>query len=73
MFAKACAMAKDFTRPLIVFTRKENGDIGTSVGSCVILNDEGWVTRQRPRELRVFYGLRVPGSARTLSHSRGLA
>ena len=32
----------DFTLPVVVTYRRENGDTGSSIGTCIILNNEGW-------------------------------
>ena len=42
MFAKACAIAAGYTRPVVVSSRRVNGDCQSSVGAYVIINREGW-------------------------------
>jgi len=43
MFAAACATAKEFTRPVIISYRRHDGTCKASIGSFVIINDEGWI------------------------------
>ena len=42
MFAKACSIARNWTRPMIVSTRMANGSVDTQVGTFVIINSDGW-------------------------------
>ena len=42
MFAKAFAIAAGYTRPVVVSSRRVNGDCQSSVGAYVIINREGW-------------------------------
>ena len=43
MFAEACRKAAEFTRPVVVSTRHQNGEVKTECGSFIVLNREGWV------------------------------
>ena len=42
MFSKAFEMAAGFTRPVVISSRKVNGECQSSVGAYVIVNREGW-------------------------------
>ncbi len=42
MFAKACSIARNWTRPMIVSTRLANGTVDTQVGTFVLINKDGW-------------------------------
>ena len=42
MFAKACSIARGWTRPLIVSARLANGTVDTQVGTFVVINSDGW-------------------------------
>ena len=42
MFAKAFTIAAGYTRPVVVSSRRVNGDCQSSVGAYVIINREGW-------------------------------
>lgn len=42
MFAAACSIARNYTRPVIVLSRLANGDCRTSNGTFVIINSDGW-------------------------------
>ena len=42
MFSKACSLARNWTRPLIVSTRMANGAVETQVGTFVLVNKDGW-------------------------------
>lgn len=42
MFAEAYEIASEFTQPVIISTRKFNGDVNCGIASFVIINDEGW-------------------------------
>lgn len=42
MFAKACAIARQFTFPIIISHRTSNGKCASGIGTFVIINDEGW-------------------------------
>lgn len=43
MFAKANALARQFTHPLIVSSRRRRGSVDVGVGAYVVLNRGGWV------------------------------
>jgi hypothetical protein len=43
MFSKACALAKEFTKPIIISSRQANGNCNAGIGSYVVINDEGWI------------------------------
>jgi hypothetical protein len=42
MFTKACELARDFTRPVIISSRRFDGKCQSAIGACVVLNREGW-------------------------------
>ena len=42
MFAKACTIARNWTRPLIVSARLASGTVDTQVGTYVLINKDGW-------------------------------
>ena len=43
MFADACSRVSEFTRPLAISTRHENGTVRTEIATFIVLNREGWV------------------------------
>ena len=43
MFADACSKASEFTRPLAVSIRHQDGSVETTIGSFIVINREGWV------------------------------
>lgn len=43
MFRVACARARNFTWPAVISHRTVNGRCSASVGSCVVVNPEGWI------------------------------
>jgi len=43
MFSRAYEAAKDFTYPLIISTRLQNGKVKCGVGAFVIINPQGWI------------------------------
>ena len=43
MFARAYDLAKDFTHPLIISTRLQNGTVKCAIGAFVVVNAEGWI------------------------------
>jgi hypothetical protein len=43
MFQKALQIAAEFTVPIVVSRRAVNGRCSSSIGSAVIVNDEGWI------------------------------
>ena len=42
MFADACMKVTEFTKPVVVSTRLQNGEVRTECGTFIILNREGW-------------------------------
>jgi len=42
MFAEACEIAKQFTRPVVISRRDQNGKCSASIGTFVVVNKEGW-------------------------------
>ena len=42
MFADACQKVMEFTKPVIVSTRLQDGTVKTECGTFIILNREGW-------------------------------
>ncbi|AYL93951.1 trypsin-like peptidase domain-containing protein [Mucilaginibacter celer] len=42
MFASACDLAKGFTKPVIISSKKHNGKCNSGIGSFVIINEDGW-------------------------------
>ncbi len=43
MFVDACSKASEFTRPVVVSTRHQDGSVHTEIGSFIVVNREGWV------------------------------
>jgi hypothetical protein len=43
MFRAAFAIARQFTLPVVMSRKTVGGKCSTSIGSCVVINDEGWV------------------------------
>jgi len=43
MFAKACSEAIKFTRPIVSLFRFDTGEVKAGIGSCIILNQDGWI------------------------------
>jgi len=43
VFAKACALASEFTQPLVVSTRLYSGEVKCIHGAFVVLNEQGWI------------------------------
>jgi hypothetical protein len=43
MFHKAIAIAQQFTQPVVLCRRAVNGNCSSSIGSFVVINDEGWI------------------------------
>ena len=43
MFRAATALARTFTRPVVVSFRERDGRVGSSVGTYVVVNDAGWI------------------------------
>lgn len=42
MFAKACAIARQYTFPIIISHKKINGECSAGIGTFVIINEDGW-------------------------------
>lgn len=42
MFATACSIAREYTRPMIISYRTFDGKCHSGIGTYVIINDEGW-------------------------------
>jgi hypothetical protein len=42
MFAKACAIARNYTLPIIISHRNAKGDCSAGIGTFVVINEEGW-------------------------------
>jgi Trypsin-like peptidase domain len=42
MFAAACDLAQQFTRPVVLSFRHRNGKCSSGIGSFVVINPEGW-------------------------------
>ena len=57
MFAKAYELASGFTKPVITSVRFSDNSIESSLGSFVILNEEGWIITAG-HILNSFVGLR---------------
>jgi hypothetical protein len=43
MFANACEEARGYTRPVVLLSRLMGGQIGTGVGTFIVLNADGWM------------------------------
>ncbi|HTE13923.1 MAG TPA: hypothetical protein VK642_02485 [Burkholderiales bacterium] len=43
MFRTGYAIARNFTLPLILSKKNVDGKCSTGIGTCVVLNDEGWI------------------------------
>ncbi len=43
MFSKSCALAAEYTFPVLVSYYFFNETVESSIGSFVILNNEGWI------------------------------
>lgn len=43
MFADAYSKAREFTAPIVTFSRLRNGRINTSIGAAFLINREGWI------------------------------
>lgn len=43
MFADACRKASEYSRPVVISTRQQNGDVNSSVATFIVLNREGWI------------------------------
>jgi hypothetical protein len=42
MFEKAYSIAKEFTAPIVISHRNHKKECKAGIGSCVIINEEGW-------------------------------
>jgi len=42
MFSTACAIARNYTLPIIISHRNANGECGAGIGTFVVVNDDGW-------------------------------
>jgi hypothetical protein len=42
MFAEACTIARQFTKPIVISYRQPNGKCGSVVGAIVVVNEDGW-------------------------------
>ena len=42
MFAEACTLARQFTRPIVISQRRADGKCSASIGAFVVVNREGW-------------------------------
>lgn len=42
MFAKACAIARQFTFPIIISFRTSDGKCTSGIGAFVVINEDGW-------------------------------
>ena len=43
MFVKACLLASGYTRPVVILSRTADGECASSVGACLVLNQDGWI------------------------------
>ena len=43
MFSKAVPIAASYTRPMVISSRTAKGICASTIGTCVVLNREGWV------------------------------
>lgn len=43
MFRDACAIARDFTLPVILCRKDMTGKCSTTIGSFVVINEKGWI------------------------------
>lgn len=43
MFATACALAHQFTFPVVISQRRWSGETAAGVGAFVVLNEDGWI------------------------------
>lgn len=43
MFSKACAIASQFTRPVVISSRTVAGVCASQIGACIVVNRHGWV------------------------------
>ena len=43
MFADACGKVSEFSRPVVISTRHQDGTIKTECGTFIVLNRDGWI------------------------------
>src|SRR2546423_2818091 len=43
MFAAACRIASEYTRPVVISTRQVNGRCASGIGAFVVVNSDGWI------------------------------
>ena len=43
MFAEACRKAAEFTKPVVISTRHQNGEVRTECGTFTVINSDGWI------------------------------
>ena len=43
MFADACDKVSEFSRPVVISTRHQDGTIKTECGTFIVLNRDGWI------------------------------
>ncbi len=43
MFRRAYELVKEFTLPVVISQRAEDGTVGCSVGAAVVVNEDGWL------------------------------
>ncbi len=43
MFANACARVTEFTRPVVISTRHQDGSVTTECATFIVLNSDGWI------------------------------
>lgn len=42
MFAEACTIAREFTKPIVISYRQSNGECNSIIGTIVVVNEDGW-------------------------------
>ena len=42
MFAQACELARQFTRPVVISKRDKSGRCSAAIGAFVVINTDGW-------------------------------
>ena len=67
MFSKAVPIATGFTRPMVISSRTTAGVCSATIGTCVVVNREGWIltaghlleiVRQHQESARRYHGYR---------------
>lgn len=43
MFADACGKVSEFSKPVVVSTRHQDGTVQTECGTFMVLNRDGWI------------------------------